>query len=332
MDWSKGYSASYYAAVVDPVTWRDVGRIEITGGSVKRSLSGLMQSANMNCIDYPQDIEQWVRLYLDARQGDSSVHVPLFTGLAISPDREETGSRAKMTVQCYSVLKPADDVALLPGWYVMAGANGARAVKDLLSVCPCPCEIVEGSPTLMNTIVAEDGETRLTMAEKILSAIGWYLRIAGDGSVRIQPMNTDPVAKLDSLEFDVIEDAIKVESDWFSLPNVYMARSGDLTAIARDETSKLSTVSRGREIWAVETDCDYAGSETLAEYAVRRLKDLQRRITELSYDRRYIDGVLPLDVIRIHYPKQKADGLYIIESQSITLGYNARTSETVMEV
>ena len=43
MDWSKGYSASYYAARVDPVTWRDVERFEITGGSIKRGVDALRE-------------------------------------------------------------------------------------------------------------------------------------------------------------------------------------------------------------------------------------------------------------------------------------------------
>ena len=29
VDWSKGYSASFYAELVDTATWRDVGVIEI---------------------------------------------------------------------------------------------------------------------------------------------------------------------------------------------------------------------------------------------------------------------------------------------------------------
>ena len=44
MDWSKGFSAEYYMAIVDPSTWRDVERVEITGGSVTRTASGLLQS------------------------------------------------------------------------------------------------------------------------------------------------------------------------------------------------------------------------------------------------------------------------------------------------
>ena len=334
MDWSKGYSASYYIKVVDPVTWRDTSRIEITGGSIKRVTSGLMQSADLDCIDYPQDIEQWIRIYLDARQGDSGAHVPLFTGLAVSPDRDVRAQKSAMTVQCFSVLKPAADVALLRGWYAQAGSNGASVIQELLSVCPAPITVAPNSPQLSSTIIAEAGETRLSMAEKVLEAIGWHTVINGNGEISVEPYDTTTKAVLDSMDYDVLETSLKVSCDWFSIPNVLMATSDELTAIARDDSpeSKLSTVNRGREIWAVETDCNYSDTETLAEYAVRRLNELQRKVTEVSYTRRYIDGIYPLDVIGIYYPGQGLNATYIIESQSISLGHNARTSETVMEV
>lgn len=334
MQWEKGYSATYYMAVVDPVTWRDVGIIDITGGTIKRTITGLLQSADVNCVDYPRKIEQWVRIYLDARQDDAGTHTALFTGLAISPDETVSSSRSESTVQCYSVLKPADDVALLRGWYALAGSNGAAVVKDLLSVCPAPVTVADNSPSLSSSIVAENGETRMTMIERVLKAINWHLRIDGDGGINIEPYDFSEKAKFDPIDFDVIENGIKIENDWFSIPNVFVAINDDLTGIARDEleTSPLSTVSRGREIWMVETDCDFAANEGIAQYSARRLKEEQRRGKEVSYDRRYVEGVLPSNVIRMHYPAQGLDGLYLVESQSISLGYGARTSEKVVEI
>ena len=52
MDWGKGYSATYYLTQVDPVTWRDIARIEITGGSINREKTGLIESADIDCTGY----------------------------------------------------------------------------------------------------------------------------------------------------------------------------------------------------------------------------------------------------------------------------------------
>ena len=40
MKWNNGYSASYYAYIIDPVSWREKERIEITVGSISRSEDG----------------------------------------------------------------------------------------------------------------------------------------------------------------------------------------------------------------------------------------------------------------------------------------------------
>ena len=42
MDWARGYTSEYYMTVVDPATWRDISRIEITGGSIRRETDGLV--------------------------------------------------------------------------------------------------------------------------------------------------------------------------------------------------------------------------------------------------------------------------------------------------
>lgn len=330
MDWSKGYSASYYATTIDTATWRETGIFAITGGSIKRESTGKRQSADVRCINHPVTVEQWVRIYLDAKQDGASAHVPLFTGLAASPDTDINGTLKTNTLMCYSVLKPAEDVILPRGWYAMQGANGAELVKALLSVSPAPIIITGTAPALAETIIAEDNETRLSMADRILTAIGWRLRIDGDGTINIMSKTSASVATLDPIENDVIETQIKVSADWYSCPNVYMAVSGDMTGIARDESDgPLSVQNRGREVWQVETGCALGETESIAAYAMRRLKEAQTVQKSASYSRRFLPGVMPEDVITMRYPEQGLTGDYTVTNQTITLGYGAKTSESI---
>lgn len=330
MDWSKGYKASYYMARVDPATWRDVERIEITGGSIKRSVDGLMQSADIDCINFPGG-EMWIRVYLDALQSGTAAHEPLFTGLATSPERNFNGRMSASSLTGYSVLKPADDVILPRGWYAPAGLPAANIVATLLQVSPAPVAISDNSPPLAGTIIAEDGETRLTMAQKVLSAINWRLRIDGNGTVYIEPQPIIAVSAFDPNYADVIETQINVTMDWYSAPNIFMCSDGNMTAIARDESanSPLSTISRGREVWEYEANCDRGENESIEEYARRRLAELQRVEVSAEYDRRYFPEVMPGDLIRLSYPEQGLDGIFSVNDQSIDLGYAARTSERV---
>lgn len=334
MDWQSGYSATYYMTFVDPVTWRDTQRLEITGGSIDRMLSGLRQSASIACDSYPDNTERWIRVYLDAKQGSSNAHEPLFTGLAICPEVQIEGRRQNRDLECYSVLKPASDVYLQRGWYAAAYTSGALIISQLLASCPAPVVVADNSPLLAASIIAEGKETCLTMAEKILTAMNWQLRIEGNGTIHIEPKSTDILATFDPLSYDVVEPSISVESDWYACPNVFMAVSNDLTGIARDdsETSPVSIPNRGREVWMLESNSKLSANESIAEYAMRRLKEEQKIQRTASYDRRFYPDVYPGGRIRLHYPEQGLDGVFAVVSHSIELGYGARTSEQVMEV
>lgn len=333
VEWSKGYTASYYAERVDPATWRDVGVIGITGGTIKREQTGKRQSADINCVNYRIPIEQWIRIYLDVQQEGASAHEPLFTGLATTPKEDINGTLTLNALTCFSVLKPAEDVILTRGWYAPAGSNGAELVRQLLSVGPAPIIMGDSSPHLSEAIIAEDGETNLSMADRILTAINWRLRIDGDGTVNIIQKSSDPVARLDPASNDVIETKVTVEADWYSAPNVYMAVSGGATGIARDDSpdSILSTVNRGREVWKYESGCALASNETIAEYAQRKLKDARKVSQKASYARRYIPEVMPDDVIMMNYPEHGLTGSYLVQSQSIEIGYCAKTTEQILK-
>lgn len=330
VDYSKGYSALCYAERVDPSTWRDIGLIKLKGGTIKRETTGKRQSADLACSNYHIDVEQWVRVYMDVEQDGAAAHVPLFTGLAVTPDDDINGTLVSNSLTCFSVLKPAEDVLLPRGWYAPAGMDGAELVRQLLSVSPAPIIVTDGAPALSGSIIAEDDESNLSMADRILAAIGWRLRIDGDGTISIMPPAQDPVARFDPIENDVIESKIRVSADLYSCPNVFMAVAGDVTGIARDDDpdSPLSVQNRGREVWKRES-CTLSADESIAEYAQRRLRESQGVRQTASYTRRYVPDVMPGDIVGLNYPEQGLTGNYGAQSQSITLGSGARTAEKI---
>lgn len=331
MDWSKGFSASYYMAIIDKRTWNDASRREITGGSISRSGSGLRQSADIDCPGYEPGTEQWIRVWLDVRQNGAAEHVAVFTGLACSPSIKRDGNIKEIPLECYSVLKPADDVMLQRGWYIAAGMNGAQMAASMLQeVIPAPVMVEGSSPAIQQAIIAEDGETVLSMVDKILDAIGWQLRIDGMGTVTLREISDEPVATFGT-DYDIIETEIQIEQDWFDCPNVFRAVSDDMTAIARDdsESSPLSTVTRGREIWMEETNCDMNDGESIEEYSIRRLKEEQQKSTRITYNRRFHPDVMTGDMIRLNYPAQELQGNYRVSDQTIQLEHGARTEEEV---
>lgn len=330
MIWSSGFTATYYVKIIDPKSWREISRLEITGGSIDRSTAELLESADISTTELPEGGEAWVRIWLDAKQG-GVIHVPLFTGLTSAPSRGIDGARESFQIECYSVLKPIDDILTERGYYIPAEVAAPQAAARLLrtGIAPVEVESSVAMPCLTEAVIAEDGETNLTLAEKVLNAVNWRIRIDGYGTIHVEPKTENAITMFDVNDNDVIELQVTDENDWYSCPNVLRAISGDLTAVARDDNpeSPLSTVSRGREIWVEESSVNLSKNESLAGYAYRRLKELQSPARTVSYSRRFDPDVRVGDLIRINHPEIGIDGVFRVSSQSLELSFGCRTTE-----
>ena len=287
MDWSKGFSARDVLKIVDKDSWQDTDEIPILSGSISRDIeSGLLESAT---VETRKEIgEEWIRIYLIAEQKGDSVHVPLFTGLASSPQRDINGKRDTYHIDCYSVLKPAADWMTPLGYFVPAGMQGTRSIEEMLQKTGIKVSYELGAGILITPIVAEAGETYLSMANTVLKAIGWQMFIDGRGEITLRPFDKNEKVNFSGMDFDAIEPELTDSRDMFSAPNVLRVTADNKSLTVRDDNpeSPLSTVSRGREIWAEES-IDLTSGQTLDSYAIERLKELQKPARELSYKRRF---------------------------------------------
>ena len=330
MNWNEGFTAKYYYAAVDPSSWRDVDTYNLVGGSISKTTDGMMESADLDIRELAFEGEAWVRIYLNATQGASGTREALFTGLMQAPETDWDGTRESHTAELYSVLKPAADVLMPKGWYAPSGSIGAKLAAELLGIGAAPVSYEDNSPTLTSAIIAESKESNLTMARKIVDAIGWRIRISGDGRINIQPKGTEISASIDAMNNDIMELSVTDKRDWYSCPNVFRAVCKDMTAVARDDDpdSPYSTVSRGREIWMEDSSASLNSGESPADYALRRLKEEQSPVRTIDYNRRYVPNVYPGDLVEINHPAQRIIGTFRVTSQNISLGYGARTEET----
>jgi len=328
VNFSNGISAIYYAARVNPKTWSDAGEIEIVSGNItKNSTSDLVQSADIT-VHENIGTEEWIRVYMVAQQSGAKERVPLFTGIVSSPSRDIKGNYEVRKLDCYSVLKVAADILLPLGWFAPARTNGGELIKLLLSDLPCPVELDEGSPTIISSFVAGNNDSKLSVAQDIAEAINWQIKVNGDGSVRICPKPLTISGTFDNIENDIIETSVTDKRDIFSIPNVLRVTLDGAAATARDDDpdSIYSTVARGREIWAQE-DAKLAAGESLGEYAIRRLKEMQNPSRQVSYTRRFQPDVDVNDLVSIIYPKQSIGDVFRVKSQTITLSHGAKVKE-----
>lgn len=331
INYSNGISATYYAARVNPETWTDAGEIDIISGSVtKKAGSDLVESAEVT-VSEDFGAEAWLRVYLVAQQSGAKERVPLFTGIVSSPSRSIKGNTETRKLDCYSVLKVAADILLPIGWFAPARTNGGELIKILLEDLPCPVELDEGAPNIISSFVAGNNDSKLSVAQEIAQAIDWQIKVRGDGSVRICPKPLTISGTFDNIENDIIETSVTDNRDIFSVPNVLRVTLNGSSATARDDDpdSVYSTVNRGREVWQNE-DAKLAAGESLGEYAVRRLKELQNPSRKLSYTRRFQPDVDVNDLVSIVYPKQSIGDVFRITSQTITLSHGAKVKEEVI--
>ena len=328
INYNNGISAIYYATRVDPKTWADAGEIPIISGTItKNAGSDLVVSADLS-VKEEIGAEEWVRVYLVAEQNGAKERVPIFTGIVSSPTRDINGTSETRKLDCYSVLKVSADILLPLGWFAPARTNGGELIKILLSDLPCPVELDEGSPYIISSFVAGDNDSKLSVAQAIAEAINWQIKVNGDGSVRICPKPLTISGTFDNVENDIIETDLSDNRDIFSVPNVLRVTLQGSAATARDDDpdSVYSTVNRGREIWLQES-AKLAAGESLGEYAMRRLKELQNPSRKLSYTRRFQPDVDVNDLVSIVYPRQNIGDVFRVKSQTITLSHGAKVKE-----
>ena len=328
MDYTKGYTTKFYAAIVDPSTWMDTTKLKIEAGSIKRDKTGLRHSAEITVLDFPENEEKYVRIYMDILQNGELEHIALFTGLATSPTRKTDGAVTRHPLELYSVLKPLDDIKLPRGYYVTAGMSAGAAVRRLLQGTPAPFEIEPDSPIIMDYIVAQDNESNVSMIDTVLETAGWQMTISGGGAIHVGPKNEVPSATFSPTR-DVIIKVINVKRDWYKCPNVLRVTSGDMVAIERDDDpdSMLSTISRGREVVTVESNATLGSNEGIAEYAHRRLKELQDAAEEAEYTRVFVPELNVGDLVSVNY--KQLQGQYTVKTQTIQLTHGAQTTETL---
>ena len=173
------------------------------------------------------------------------------------------------------------------------------------------------------------------MALHILDAIGWRIRILGDGSIVICANDNNSSLTVGINANDIIECDVTDTFNWYDTPNCFMAIHDDYgAAIARDDSpdSYLSTVSRGREVWKSETGVELSSGENIAAYAVRKLKELQNPARTIQYSRRFFEDVLLGDVVFLNYPRHGLTGKFRIISQTLSLEHGCRTKEEVESI
>ena len=137
-----------------------------------------------------------------------------------------------VTAVGYSVLKPADETILPPGSYAKAGEDGVALAVEMLSTCPGKT-FSYGQVSLSSSIVFDDGASALDAAWNVLDAIGYRIRLDGNGDKHVEPLPESASLELNSDTFRSILPGVSVSRGEVKLVRTYdgSTRPGDLAVV-----------------------------------------------------------------------------------------------------
>ena len=330
MDWKQGYTSTIRLYLVNQSTWGDGDEITglVSASITKDKESSLIEDSNIT-LDGTR-VNGYVRLVLEAKNNSEMAREPLGTFLVTSPKRSINGKMKTMELESYSVLKPASDKVLPPGWYFPEGGDPVAGAFELLSeTLMCPIEPAESDIRTNEPKIAESNETVLSMALYLLSDTDYAISIDGRGCVTINKKKDDIVAIFDTYENDVLMPEITDESDIFDIPNVLRVSdsNGNYETIYNDdENSNTSIQKLGWEKWASEQlTLDYG--ESLLEKGSERMEELSKTVRKISYSREFDPNIKVNDVALYLLPQQGIVGKFRVISQSYTIGNGVKVSE-----
>lgn len=348
IDWTSGYSASWRVFRVNPETWADADELNgVTEISVERGIErSVEQGAKRTADDSSKVIEKgsmsvdlvpgntidegYYRFVMVARQGYDTERVDVATLLFTATGGEV--NRGVDVVECNgrSVLWPASKVSVESGAYAPAGVDGVTYAERLLSGAINAPIVTEGSFTVDEHVVFDNGASVLDAVWSILDAGNFFMSIDGDGTVKIGPMPTEPSLSLDRTHARLLHPSIEHQLDYSDVPNVYKVTDGvsEATATNASESSITSTVTRGWVSEVLDESPVRVNGETLQAYAERKLEEASTVEDARTYEREWWPGVHPCHVVRGSLASVLLDGDLRVKAQSIECGKGIVVTET----
>lgn len=336
IDWTNGYSASWHVFRVNPETWADAEELDgVTGVSVERGTEDsprVLERGSMSVDLVPGTTvdEGYYRFVMIARQGYDTERVEVATLLFTATGGEV--NRGVDAVECSgrSVLWPASKVSVEAGAYAPAGVDGVSYAERLLSgAINAPIE-TEGSFTIDEHVVFDNGASVLDAVWSILDAGGFYMAINGDGTVKIEAMPSEPSLSLDMTHTRLLHPGIEHQLDYSDVPNVYKVTDGtsEATATNANEASITSTLTRGWTNEVLDESPVRVNGETLQAYAERKLEEASTVEDSRTYEREWWPGVHPCHIVRGSLASVLLDGDMRVKAQSVTCGKGITVTET----
>lgn len=332
MGYETGYASMWRVRRIDPDTWTPIGVLDgVDSVTVQRAVndgsSPLLESGSM---EVSGDVEEgYYRIEMRPSLGEM---VTVAT-LLFCPDGRKWSHRAwGGKASGRSVLAPASVRMCRPGQQAPMGVDGAAwCASRLREVIKAPV-VVEGSFRLGEFMSFESSDSVLDAVWSVLKAVGWCIQIAGDGTVTLRELPTEPdlviCAENLGLLMPEFESSLPIESVPNSL-TVYKDGRHE-TWTNEDPSSPTSVPSRNDMVIEAKSEEDPTckEGESLLQYAKRRLEELADVYETIDVEREWADGVHPYSTVRSNMPESGVTGDFRVMSQKLKCGAGIKVSET----
>lgn len=353
IDWTKSMQQTFEFWVVDPDTWLDERRLEfIKGCTINRDSSDeTLGSATIDGIGMSGEF--YIRVYLIAIQNRMPFKEPLGTFLVQTQFASYNGHVETLSIQAYTPLMelkekyPPIGYALYKGdkisdsaYYLMRNNLRAPVIRN---------DSISKTITSDTGFISEPEESYLTFVRALLSNADASIDLDALGNV-LYGVNRDIRSMKPRMTFDdgnssILYPDISTDYDLYKIPNVVEIvisnSAGYYTtrAVNDDPTSKISTVTRKREVVyrlvnpdelsAINTE-SVADKAYISQYAKKLLKQLSSIDRTISYTHGYCP-VRVGDCVLINYKRSGIINVKaVVTSQSIQCVPGCPVSETAV--
>ena len=315
-DWTASMQRTFEYYTVDPVSWKDVQKLDnVTKSTIVRDLE--VETLGNATIDVTETVgESYIRIYLVTIQNGIKEKFPLGTFLVQTPSSSFNGKIREVTMDAYTPLLELKENQPPLGYSLLKNQNIMENVY-MLTRENLRAPVVETiDPTKLTfDFVAETDDTWLSFNSDLAANVKYSFSLDELGRVLFSPKqdtaSLQPVWAYNDDNSSILYGELSMDHDMYGIPNVvevlYSNGAGHYysRAVNNDPNSPTSTVNRGREIVHREVDPKFSGYATqkqVDEYA----NQLLRNLSTMEYKITYTHGYCPVrlnDCVRLNYSR-----------------------------
>ena len=310
----------YYT--VDPLTWKDVSKIEnVISSSINWDSSAeTLGSASIN-VNEPLG-EAYIRIYLITIQNGIREKHPLGTFLVQTPSYSFDGKTRNITLDAYTPLLELKEKHPPLGYSILKEENiMSIAYRLVREQARAPVYETIDEQVLHSNFVANTDDTWITFLMDLIANAEYKFGLDDLGRILFLPdqdtRSLQPVWTYTDDNSSILYPDLDIAHDLYGIPNVVEVIYSNGTefyygeAINDDPNSPISTVNRGRRITHRVTNPEVLGKPTkeqIQEFA----EQLLREMSTLEYTVTYKHGYCPVrigDCVRLNYKRAGLNGV-----------------------